>query len=182
MALGTRIFLLVTTIAVLFSQKYDWGKSPFNFSKVFAPEPPTVEVQLWFSDRGFRFPDLAEATQIQVDHEVSRLGHAQHVKIKVVDKMHDPPVEDRGWEAFTADMPKDKYTVALQLSGERGLFIETEAKTAWVRYAMKDIHSNDLPFFTTQAIVSHLLVPLFKDIKEGKVPPDGNVATQRQTA
>lgn len=148
----TRITLFVVTAAILLSRAAEW--------KLSTPRPfegRTIEVELWFADRGFNFPDLVEAAQIQIDHRLEAMNLAPETRIVVVDKLD--VYTKRGKEEYKlwTDMSKEKYSIALKLSKDMGLLIDNNDKVAWLLYTPAAVDSNDLPYYVTQAAVDHLL-------------------------
>lgn len=147
----TRITLFVITAAVLLSRWTEWSLSPRPF------EGRTIDVELWFADRGFNFPDLVEAAQIQVDHRLDNMNLTSNTRVHLVDKLVVHKVKGNEDYKMLKGMSPDIYSVALKLSQDMGLLIHDNEKVAWLLYTPAAVDSNDLPYFVTQAIVDQLL-------------------------
>lgn len=92
------------------------------------PESARVPVYVSYGDKGFNFPDLLAASQIELD----QITGAYQLK----------------WGEGLAE----DYTLQLQLSGEDTMYMN-EAKTqAYLMYSMAAVHANDLPFYVAQAV------------------------------
>ncbi|KAK6453862.1 uncharacterized protein RJT20DRAFT_63937 [Scheffersomyces xylosifermentans] len=113
--------------------------------------PVTIPVSIRFGDNGFYFPDLAKATQVQVDAEMQRT-FPKNLKVKVVDDL-------KLKETQNGAINPDDYEVNLMLHGENSVSIHSHKPKAYLSYTMSSVHSNDLPFYITQAILKHLLAP-----------------------
>lgn len=126
----------------------------------------TIPIYLKFADAGFKFPDLVEASQIQLDKvlEGSRfryelVGRLDQPKIQH-DEKHDGDVDDDAESAGNEeDQLKDKYVLELEIAEENWVIVHPRLPRATLFYSLSAIHANDLPFYVTQAIVDHLVYP-----------------------
>lgn len=109
----------------------------------------TLPVYVTFADQGFRFPDLIEAAQIQLNLALSE--HVTKFHYQLVDKLTDPelPVVEQEFG--------NKYVLELLISNDNSVLVHQEQSKATVLYSLSAIHANDLPFFMVQALMDHLL-------------------------
>lgn len=109
-------------------------------------EPIPVLIDLKYGDYGFNFPDLVEASQIQLNHI---LPHSRF-KYILIDNLQ---LNSSNLNSLT-----NQFSVELHLANEVAVVIEDKAPKILVVYSLATIHANDLPFFIAQAIVDHLVV------------------------
>ncbi|ODV65236.1 hypothetical protein HYPBUDRAFT_95920, partial [Hyphopichia burtonii NRRL Y-1933] len=114
----------------------------------------TIPISLRFGDAGFQFPDLVEASQIQVDFDIQeRMKGKFFPKIKLVNDL----IPNRN---ISIEYEKDdKYVVELLLSDENSVIVDEAAYKAFALYTMRAVHANDLPFYIAQIINYNLLAP-----------------------
>lgn len=114
----------------------------------------TIPISLRFGDAGFQFPDLVEASQIQVDFDIQeRMKGKFFPKIKLVNDL-------RPNRNISIEYEKDdKYVVELLLSDENSVIVDEAAYKAFALYTMRAVHANDLPFYIAQIINYNLLAP-----------------------
>jgi phosphatidylinositol glycan class S len=96
---------------------------------------------------GFRYPDLAEATQIQINHELHRLQQDPETAMSVL------------WNVTVQlqdEIPHDSYVLYLELGGAEGISLDETKKEATLFYTLDSVKNNDLPFFVTQTILYHM--------------------------
>lgn len=91
---------------------------------------------------GFRFPDLAEATQVQINHELHNMENL-NVLWNVTVLMED-------------EIPKGSYVLTLELGQNEGISLDETKKEAALFYTLGSIKNNDLPFFVAQTILHHI--------------------------
>lgn len=107
----------------------------------------TVDISIGFDKQSeqFNFPDLVDATQIQIDAELPYVTN-RSIAVNFLDNL-------RG------DIPKERtnYSVELVLSRDNSLAVSPDGLTAYVFYSYESIQSNDLPYLITQTILYHLL-------------------------
>ncbi|KAG7661012.1 uncharacterized protein J8A68_005532 [[Candida] subhashii] len=115
--------------------------------------PIIIPVGIQFGNEQFNFPDLVEATQLQVTQELRYLTD-KHVKVKLYDYLS--PVAE----------VKTPYTIELVLSDQTHMGMNEDGKRAYVFYTLDSIYSNDLPFLITQTILYHLLKPQIEIINK----------------
>jgi len=107
------------------------------------------------------FPDLAEATQIQIDHELVRMSEDPNERL-IVD-----------WNiTLRFDEPgPDDYVVFLELGDGEGIAVDPMERETVLYYTLGSIKNNDLPFFITQTILYHIYnseLDLLKEKNQGK--------------
>ncbi|EGW33933.1 uncharacterized protein SPAPADRAFT_59317 [Spathaspora passalidarum NRRL Y-27907] len=107
--------------------------------------PVTIPIAIQFAgDVSFTFPDLIEATQFQIDREVSHLTNSS-LYIQLIDNFDDSS--------------PSLYSIDLILNNENTLGISATSLKGYVFYTLDSVHSNDLPFVITQTILYHLIRP-----------------------
>lgn len=137
-------------------------------------------VSIRFGDRGFRFPDLINATQVQLDFHLKDRGIPY--KYTLIDelpniiqrperanKLDTPeilfsPTETVPEETSTAgEAPLQKkqshdtpFVVELALTDSLGVWLDLTSFQAYMTYDIESIHANDIPFFLAQTLVDHL--------------------------
>ncbi|KAK6202961.1 uncharacterized protein RJT21DRAFT_112896 [Scheffersomyces amazonensis] len=111
----------------------------------------SIPVHLSFGDEGFKFPDLAKAVQIQVDQELNYI-YPGRIKIEIIDQLELP------YSNETDTFLKSQYMIELIHADKDFVGMDSELCKCYVFYTLDSIHSNDLPFFVTQAIIHHLLM------------------------
>lgn len=109
--------------------------------------PSTIDVSIGFDKQSeqFNFPDVVEATQIQIDAELPYVTN-RSLSIHLLDNLRgDIPVY------------QTNYSVELVLSRDNSLAVSSDGQIAYVYYSYVAIQSNDLPYLITQTILYHLL-------------------------
>lgn len=144
-------------------------------------QPVTVK----FYDTGFRFPDLVEATQRQLDHHLKSRGIPYKYPLvdelpksiprftgnKTVTKTAEIFVltdDDGSIETMLAQPaastdpidvskpPDPEFTLDIALGGNVGVWLDLYKFRAMMTYDLEAIHANDLPFYLAQTILDHL--------------------------
>lgn len=105
----------------------------------------TNEVYLDVLD-GLKFPDLAEAIQVQINHRLEQERVQSPMSVL--------------WNASvlqtSEEVPSDAYVLHLELADNEGISLDETQKHATLFYTMESVKNNDLPFFATQAILDHI--------------------------
>lgn len=96
---------------------------------------------------GLRFSDLAEAAQVQVDHELHKLRQGEQPLSVLWD------VSLRMADEHT---PKDAYILRLELGAGEGVSLDETRREATLFYTLESVKNNDLPFFVAQTVLHHL--------------------------
>lgn len=109
----------------------------------------TIPIYVRFGDKGFVFPDLIQATQLQLDNELQNLI-GNNWRFKLVDELDNQQVnhDDAG-----------KYIIEMVHGNEDSVFFNSELFKVDMFYTSAIVHANDLPFFLTQTILYHLMLP-----------------------
>lgn len=115
-----------------------------------------VPVTLEFGDIGFVFPDLVSASQIQVDSQLRNIDQEQY-KVILIDKLHVDPRRIKSSPPESNEDLSVDYSIELVHASENYVVFHEEEFKAFNFYTSSAIHENDLPFFLTQCILSHLL-------------------------
>ncbi|KAH3676097.1 hypothetical protein WICMUC_002394 [Wickerhamomyces mucosus] len=103
-----------------------------------------------------KFPDLPEATQIQINHELHQL---------TLDPQESLIVD---WNvSLTYDQPPNNnaYILELEVADSEGIAVDEISKVTTLFYTLQSIKNNDLPFFVTQTILQHIFkteIEMFK--------------------
>lgn len=118
----------------------------------------TIPIKIRYGDEGFNFPDLVEATQNQIDAHVLNKP-ASIFSYKLMDDL-----KPSGKENHLSHNNSLEYTVELALGGDNSVVLHPDEFKAYLYYETSAVLSNDLPFFITQVIASHLMWPDF-DVK-----------------
>ncbi|CCE83748.1 Piso0_004334 [Millerozyma farinosa CBS 7064] len=117
-----------------------------------------IPIRIRYGDEGFNFPDLIEATQNQIDAHVMNKP-ASIFNYKLID---DLKPSDRKYHSSHKGLLE--YTVELALGSDNSVVLHPDEFKAYLYYETSAVLSNDLPFFITQVIASHLMWPDF-DVK-----------------
>lgn len=92
---------------------------------------------------GFKFPDLAEAVQIQVDSELHKMQQDPNERL-IVD-----------WNVTLVEEHCDVEFV-IKAGDSEGIVIDEIEQTATLFFTLESIKNNDLPFFIAQSLLYHL--------------------------
>lgn len=123
-----------------------------------------IPIRVRHGDEGFNFPDLIEATQNQIDAHL--LNKPSPIfSYKLIDELRPRDRKYRRSHNHSLE-----YTVELALSGDNSVALHPDEFKAYLYYETSAVLSNDLPFFVTQVIASHLMWPDF-DTKSLIVKP-----------
>lgn len=140
------------------------------------------EIKVEFDNRGFRFPDLIKATQLQVNKYLKEEGMPYNYTLidklpkniertdgrnsgpgglvpRAVDEVK--PTDDASkltipYTPAKTGSPQPDFTMQLHLDGFSALYMDQTEFSCSLSYDIEAIHSNDLPFFLSQTIVEHL--------------------------
>lgn len=125
--------------------------------KSFVENDMIISIPIWVKhgDKGFVFPDLIKATQMQLDKKLEDYDSKFHYKL--IDKLEQNDYE----------LDPNRLSVELFLSNENTIIMDGERANAAVHYTLKAVHGNDLPYFITQAIVDHLV---YSDLRQYEEP------------
>lgn len=125
--------------------------------KSFVDNDMIISIPIWVKhgDKGFVFPDLIEATQMQLDKKLEEYNSKFHYKL--IDKLNQNDYE----------LDPNRLSVELFLSNDNSIIMDGERANAAVHYTLKAVHGNDLPYFITQAIVDHLV---YSDLRQYDKP------------
>lgn len=125
--------------------------------KSFVENDMIISIPIWVKhgDKGFVFPDLIKATQMQLDKKLEEYDSKFHYKL--IDKLEQNDYE----------LDPNRLSVELFLSNENTIIMDGERANAAVHYTLKAVHGNDLPYFITQAIVDHLV---YSDLRQYEEP------------
>lgn len=106
----------------------------------------TVPIYVRFGDKGFNFPDLIEAAQMQLDYELYKTVNTKW-RFKLIDQLlSNVSYADDG-----------NYILELTHSDDNFVIVEPKMCKAQVHYSQASVHANDLPFFMTQATLEHFM-------------------------
>lgn len=92
------------------------------------PETERAPVYVSYADKGFNFPDLLEASQMQLDQITS------------------------AYKLVWGEAPGGQRLLEMHLAGENTMFMNTNKTVAHLMYTMAAIHANDLPYFVAQVV------------------------------
>lgn len=138
-------------------------KGQFNWDEIGI----TIPVYVRFGGGHFNFPDLVEATQLQIDAEIEHISEMK-IKLLLVDeldlKQQNPDDDDNN---NLESLSSNKYSIELVFSGENTVAIDPELLKVYHSFNLESIHSNDLPFLITQSVIYHLFSPEFHVFKNG---------------
>lgn len=107
----------------------------------------SIPVYIRYSGPKFNFPDLIEASQIQVDAESHRL-FLNKIILLLEEEDH---VHRDDYNKF------EEYIMELIFHDQDYVGTDANSKTVLLYYSSKAIHNNDLPFNIAQAVIYHLL-------------------------
>ncbi|CCH40817.1 GPI transamidase component [Wickerhamomyces ciferrii] len=95
---------------------------------------------------GLYFPDLAESTQIQIDHEIFKMNQDPNEQL-IVD-----------WNVtLRFDEPgPDDYILELEIGDGEGIAVDPSTRLTVLYYTLSSIKNNDLPYFITQTVLYHI--------------------------
>lgn len=135
-------------------------KGQFDWDEIRLPIPVYVR----FGGGHFNFPDLVEATQLQIDAETEHISEMK-IKLLLVDELN---LKQQNPDNNNLESPSsNKYSIELVFSGENTVAIDPELLKVYHSFNLESIHSNDLPFLITQSIIYHLFSPEFHVFKNG---------------
>ncbi|ONH65565.1 GPI transamidase component GPI17 [Cyberlindnera fabianii] len=110
-----------------------------------------------------KFPDLPEATQIQIDSEIQKL---------INDPISPLTIQWNASVKLEDEIPKDSYILDLELGQSEGIAMDGIDKIATLIYRLESVKNNDLPFFVTQTVLQHVFkteLELFKSTYERSI-------------
>lgn len=124
---------------------------PANFIH-FLQSHPNADVQIHntvyvSSIDNLYFPDLSEAVQVQVDHELHRMNQDPAERLVVdwnVTLINDKPPSE------------DDHVLILQVGDGEGISINEHKRETTLFYTLESVKNNDLPFFITQSLLYHI--------------------------
>lgn len=154
------LIIICSILLFLGVVRYNSTKPQLASIKSYLKTSPVFNVPVYvnFAEPGFRFPDLIQAAQSQVDYELQRIfAGTPPIHITLVDNLHKTYNE--------SDV--DKYQINLILSNENSVAVDSDFLAAFVFYDLATIHANDLPFYLTQSVVYHLLSPDIELLLQG---------------
>lgn len=102
-----------------------------------------------YKGKGFVFPDLIQATKIQVDTRIKEIL-LRNWSIELISL----PSSD---EPKDIEHDKCEYIVDLNISEEDYVFYDDAEPRVEAAFSLNAVHSNDLPFILTQGIIDHLI-------------------------
>ncbi|KAF3993735.1 hypothetical protein FT663_01148 [Candidozyma haemuli var. vulneris] len=141
-------------------------------------------IHIRFRDIGFRFPDLIEATQVQLDYHLRSRGIPY--RYPLIDELpkHIPRFGGESTVTKTADVfvltedgtevitsseptadadsvdvsiaPSSEFSLDMAQGGNIGVWLDSYKYRAMMTYTLEAIHANDLPFYLAQTISDHL--------------------------
>lgn len=103
-----------------------------------------------------KFPDLAEAAQIQIDHELARLNEDPNERL-IVD-----------WNVtlrLDGEPGPDDYLLELEVGEGEGIAVDPAKRQTSLFYTLGSVKSNDLPYFVTQTVLYHIFSSEIKSFK-----------------
>ncbi|CUM54114.1 unnamed protein product [Debaryomyces tyrocola] len=106
----------------------------------------TIPISVRFGDKGFNFPDLMDATQMELDYELRNTVNTSW-RFKLINELA------RNWTSSD----DGQYILELTHSDDNFVIVEPNTCKAQVHYSQASVHANDLPFFITQATLEHLM-------------------------
>lgn len=139
--------LLITTLVI------PWIYNPKWIQSTQPSAAAVIPIYLEFGDAGFNFPDLAIATQRQLDSEIQREYPTLPVTFEISSREQSNDTTD--------------YAVDLCLSEDTGIVLRPKGLRAILFYTLDSIHSNDLPFLIAQTILFHLLAAEVEILQNG---------------
>ena len=155
----TKVILSIVVILFPFFYKQYLEKPPIDLSH----PPVTIPVHVKFRGPGFWFPDLVEATQIQVDEETKNT-FPPNWRIQLIDELNGHDVSGVSSEEL-------QYTVEMIYDEKDTVGLDSSNLLAYMSYSLKTIHSNDLPFNLAQVVIYHLMAAekamLTSDLADG---------------
>ena len=102
-----------------------------------------LPVYLTQKNPGYRFPDLVESVQMQLDHEMRKIEKV-NLLVLIVDKQDDKgSMHEEHNVDYVLSLSEDRSNNMLVVSSERELILQ---------YTLLAVHDNSLPYFITQAI------------------------------
>ncbi|ODV80235.1 uncharacterized protein CANTADRAFT_49948, partial [Suhomyces tanzawaensis NRRL Y-17324] len=119
-------------------------------------EISTIPIHLMFGDKGFAFPDLIPATQLQLDYHITQMYPSSPFRLQLVDNLKSSL--QVGGTININDWGKNNYVVELVHGEENEIFLDPNLMKVTLFYTLASIHSNDLPFLVTQTIMDHLSI------------------------
>ncbi|ODQ58800.1 hypothetical protein WICANDRAFT_79347 [Wickerhamomyces anomalus NRRL Y-366-8] len=116
---------------------------------------------------GLKYPDLAEATQIQIDHELTKYSQDPDERL-IVD-----------WNVtIRFDEPgPDDYVLELELGDGEGIAVDPAKRETVLFYTLGSVKSNDLPFFVAQTLLYHIFSSEIESFKAKNQRKDINSIT-----
>jgi hypothetical protein len=142
----TKAFLSIVVVLFPFFFKHYLEIQPIGSSHL----QITVPVHVKLRGPGFRFPDLIEATQVQIDEETKNM-FSPNWRFLLVDEINGP-------EVSSDSSDESKYTVEMIYDEKDTVGLDSSNLLAYMSYSLKTIHSNDLPFNLAQVVLYHLMV------------------------
>lgn len=106
----------------------------------------TIPIYVRFGDKGFNFPDLVDATQVELDYELRKTVNTSW-RFKLINELAS------NWTSSD----DGQYVLELTHSDDNFVIVEPNMCKAQVHYSQASVHANDLPFFMTQATLEHLM-------------------------
>ena len=142
----------------------DWGMTSCFQLPTLHSATLVIPVSLTFVREQFRFPDLVNATQWQIDREIKQLTD-ELFKVILVDNLD-------------GSAGKEEYNLNLELSRDDSLGMSSTSYEATTYYSLHAVYSSDLPFLITQTILSYLLsgdIELLRMRVDKIVPSEMNI-------
>lgn len=96
---------------------------------------------------GLKYPDLAEATQIQIDHELTKISQNPEERL-IVD-----------WNVtiiMDGEPGPDDHVLELELGDGEGIAVDPAKRETVLFYTLSSVKNNDLPYFVTQTLLYHI--------------------------
>lgn len=106
----------------------------------------TIPIFVRFGDKGFNFPDLVDAAQMELDYELRKTVNTSW-RFKLVNEL----------ASNRTSSDDGQYILELSHSDDNFVIVEPNKCKAQVHYSQASVHANDLPFFMTQAMLEHLM-------------------------
>ncbi|GMM33680.1 hypothetical protein DASC09_010050 [Saccharomycopsis crataegensis] len=101
----------------------------------------------------FKFLDLAEATQVQLDYKLGQLDlNFQGYRFSLI---NNPYIEEIGDYQYAKSIRENQlYEIRLFLGESDAIYTDPFQNFAVLYHTMETINSNDLPYFITQLIIN----------------------------
>lgn len=147
-------------LPILYTQYFSQNSQIKTINLLLHDFQVTIPIYIKYTGPKFYFPDLIEASQIQVDAESTRV-FPHNWKLKLID-------EDIV-NTNDSTKPNGEYTLELIHQQEDSVGLASEELKAYLFYTLKSIHNNDLPYNLAQAVIYSLLAIEARTIESNSV-------------